>query len=70
LKNGLSCQYKPYLNFSTLNKPGKVLKRPIISGFSIGREAACREFPHSKMVGNTIAANAFSAAGFIGAVAV
>ncbi len=56
-------------DLSTLNKPGKVLKRPVIGGLGVCRKATPWELAHAQMVGYAFTADSLSAAGFIGAVA-
>ncbi len=57
------------LNFSIGNKPCEILERPVVGTFGIGRETARRQLAASQMICNTIAADSFSPAWLVGAVA-
>jgi hypothetical protein len=51
------------------DKFGKVLEGSVVGLFGILREETSRQLPFGKMIGDAVAADAFAAAGFIGAVA-
>jgi len=46
-----------------------MFKRAIVCFFRLLRKAATGELPHFQMIGNALATDPFSGAGFIGAVA-
>jgi hypothetical protein len=60
----------PGLNDALRYKPGKMLERTVIGPLGICREKAGRHLPDFQVIADTIAADAFSGAGFIAAIAV
>jgi hypothetical protein len=58
------------LNATLRDKPGKMLKGPIVGPLGIRRETAGGEFPAGEVVLQTVAAYSLSRTGFVAAIAV
>jgi RimJ/RimL family protein N-acetyltransferase len=56
-------------NLAGADQAGKVLERSVVGSLGGCGENACRQFPARNMIVEAVTANAFTGAGFIGAVA-